>query len=68
MRELEAGEVCLYTDEDSDDAPNRVTLKRGGIVEIEAPVIKLTAAGGASTIVMNSTDILIDSPHVGIND
>lgn len=65
---LEEGEVCLYTDEDEDGSPHRVILRRGRIVEIHGAEILLSAADGASTIRMNETDVLIDSPHVGIND
>ena len=43
-------------------------LKRGRVVEIHADEILLSAANGASTMRMNATDILFDSPHVGIND
>ena len=72
---LEIGEVALYTDEDlvdppDEDAtrPHRIVLKRGRIVEIHADEILLSAANGASTLRMNATDILLDSPHVGVND
>ena len=72
---LEEGEVGIYTDEDLVDAPDddatrphRIVLKRGRVVEIHADEILLSAANGASTIRMNSTDILIDAPHVGVND
>ena len=32
---LQAGEVCLYTDEDEDGAPHRIVLKRGRVIELE---------------------------------
>ena len=65
---LEEGEVCLYSSEDTDDDPHRVILRRGRIVEIHGAEILLSAANGASTLRMDATDILLASPHVGIND
>lgn len=56
---LAAGEVCLYTDEDTPTSPARIIFKRGRRLELRM---------GRSSIVMTDTDILLDSPHVGLND
>ena len=75
VRELEEGEVCIYTDEDLLDAgqpttmdedqdatmPHRITLKRGRIVEIEGDRIAITADTRITLTVGGSTIVMTDS-------
>ncbi len=53
------GEVVLYTNENTAAVPCRIALKRGPRIELRC---------GRSSIVMTDTDILLDSPHIGLND
>lgn len=65
---LRKGEVCVYTREDTEDNPHRLIMKQGRVAELHGDEILLSAAGGASTISMDARDVLVDSPHIGLND
>ena len=52
---LAQGEVALYTDEDSDDAPHRVILRRGRRIELRA---------GSTSIVMTPSGITMRAPAI----
>lgn len=54
VKNLAAGEVCLYTDEDQ-GGPHRIHLKRGREIHLIA---------GASSIVMTPAGITITAPSV----
>lgn len=86
--DLAEGEVCMYTNEDADN-PFRIHLKAGRIVavqgdkfemsidtqvDIDSPVIKLTATGGEITInsdtkviVESAIQVDIDAPLVNLS-
>ena len=59
VRDLEEGEVCVYTDEDEEDNPHRILLKRGRGIELKC---------GDSTIAMSPERIDIDSPLLHLNE
>ena len=59
---LAAGETCLYTDEDGDDAPHRVWMKRGRVTAIEAAEIRLSAGG--TTVTISSAGVDVDGPSL----
>ncbi len=58
-RNLAEGEVCLYTHLDETDDPHRIILGADRSITLKC---------GRSSITMTDTDILLDSPHVGLND
>ena len=61
VKELEEGEVCIYTAEDESGNPHRVILKAGRIAEIRC---------GESSIVMDDTSITLtagDGATIGLD-
>jgi phage baseplate assembly protein V len=57
VQNLQAGEVCLYTDEDAQDGGHRIHFKRGQVIEFKA---------GASSIVMGPTGITMTAPAIDL--
>jgi phage baseplate assembly protein V len=57
IKNLAAGEVALYTDEDVPDGLHRIVMKRGQEIHLVA---------GASSIVMKPTGITITTPSLDI--
>lgn len=59
-RNLQAGEVCLY-----DDLGSRVTLKRGGLLEVEGATEIVLQAGGSS-ITINAAGITLKGAAIAL--
>ena len=58
VKELEEGEVCIYTHEDEDGNPHRILLKEGREIELRC---------GDSSIVMTPTRIRLTADRIDLN-
>jgi phage baseplate assembly protein V len=58
-KNLEAGEVCFYTDEDKEESDHRIYFKRGKEIHIIA---------GESSIVLTPAGITITTPSLDIDE
>jgi len=62
-RDLETGEVCLYTDEDQLDGGHRVTFKRGQVIEILAgQEVRIIVGGGSTQLVLTPESVRLYTP------
>lgn len=62
-RDLETGEVCLYTDEDLQAGGHRVVFRRGQRIEIHAgQELRIVVGDGATQLVMTPEGVRLYTP------